>query len=225
MAELKATPRSDVGTRKSRKLRAQGAIPGIIYGHGEPPEAVTLSRHDVELVVHHGERLLEVDLEGRKQNVLVKEVQYDALGQVILHMDLTRVDLDERVEVTVPIILRGTPVGVSENGVLQQYIAQVQIECAVRAIPDDVRVSVAEMKVGNMLAMRDLPLPEGAKLVSDPELVVASVRVIAEEAVPAAAEPGPAEPEVIGEKKEEEAEGEEAAAEKKPPKIEKKEKE
>jgi len=228
MMELKAIKRSDVGTRKVRRLRAQGSIPGIIYGHGEPPVAVAISRHDVEAAIHHGERILEVEMEGRKQNVLVKEVQYDALGQKLLHLDLTRVDLDEQVEVTVKISLRGTPAGAIENGVLQQYIAQAKIQCAVRAIPEDIRYSVTEMKVGDSLSMRDLPLPEGAKLLSDGDLIVAAVRVIAEEEVAAAVVEGAAEPEVIGAKKEEEgAEGEEGAAGKpeKPQKAEKKEKE
>jgi large subunit ribosomal protein L25 len=226
MAELKATTRTDIGTRKVRRLRRKGEVPAIIYGHGEPPVPVTLSRHDIILSLHRGDRLLEVDVEGTKQNVLVKEVQYDALGKEVLHMDLTRVDLDELVEVTVPIVLRGTPAGALEDGILQQYIAQVKIECKVRAIPDDVRFSVTRMKVGDQLGMKDLPLPEGSRLLSDPELVVAAVRVITvEEAAPV--EEGPAEPEVIGEKKEEEAAEGEAAAPKpeKPAKPEKKEKE
>lgn len=215
MEQLKATKRGEQGTRKARKLRRDGQIPAVIYGHGKDPQSVTLKQHDVELVMHHGERLLEIDLEGQIENVLLKDVQYDAFGQEILHLDLARVDLNEMVTVTVPIVLRGTPAGAAEGGVLQQIVADVEIECMVRNIPDDIRAAVNELKVGDVLHMRDLPLPEGAKLKSDPETIVCSVTFVAEEVAAPAAE-GEAqalEPEVITERKPAEGEEEEAAKE------------
>ena len=213
MALLKANVRSELGTRRVRRLREKGRIPGIIYGHGEEPVPVTLDRHDVGVAIQHGERLLEIDLDGRKHNALFKDVQYDALGQDILHVDLTRVSLDERVEVTVPIELRGTPAGAAEDGVLQQIAAEVTIECLVTAIPDDIRVSVSQMRVGDQLYMRDLPLPQEASLVSNPDEMVCSVTVLAEEREEAPAEEA-AEPEIVGGEKEPAEEGEEAADEK-----------
>ena len=217
MAVLKASKREAFGTRKVKPLRAAGMIPGIVYGHGEPPLPITLSRHDVGVVLAHGERLLELDVSGQVQNVLVKEVQYDPMGQEILHVDLARVDLDERVEVTVPVVLRGTPVGAADGGVLHQVSAQATIECTVRAIPEDIRVSVAEMKIDDVLQMKDLPLPEGAVLVGDGETIVATVSVVKEEVeAPAPAEVAPAGPEVIGEKKEEEPEAGESKAKAEP---------
>jgi len=213
MASIKATARTAAGSRKVQVLRKEGKIPGIIYGHGQTPEPITLDKKEVENVVHHGERLLEVLLDGRTENALVKEVQYDAYGSEILHLDLARVNLDEMVEITVPITLRGTPVGAAEGGVLQQIAADVTIECMVRHIPDDIRVNVAEMKLGDKLTMKDLQLPEGAKLSVDGELLVATVSMITEkEEVPV--EEAVATPEVIGAKKEEEGAGEEAAEKK-----------
>jgi large subunit ribosomal protein L25 len=207
MAVLKASKREAFGTRKVKPLRAAGQIPGIVYGHGEPPLPITLSAHDVGVALAHGERLLELDVSGQVQNVLVKEVQYDPMGQEILHVDLARVDLDERVEVTVPIVLRGTPIGAADGGVLHQVSAEVTIECTVRAIPEDIGVSVADMKIDDVIAMKDLVLPEGAVLVDDKETIVATVGIVKEEVVaPAPAEvAAPVEPEVIGEKKAEEA--------------------
>ena len=203
MAVVKAMKRTEMGSRKARALRAKGLIPTVLYGHGQDTVALTLNEHEVELAVHHGERLLEVEVDGKAENALIKDVQFDTFGQEILHLDLTRVDLDERVTVTVPIVLRGTPAGASEDGVLQQSANEVEIECMVRSIPDEIRVIVNDMKVGDSFHLRDLGLPEGATLVGDPEAMVCSVTVIAEE-VPAEeeAEEGGAEPEVIGEKKE-----------------------
>jgi len=214
MAELKAVKRQQMGSKSVRRLRTNGVIPGIIYGHGQTPLAIGLGLKDLVAAINHHERLLEVDVDGEKINALIKEVQYDALGSDILHVDLARVDLDELVEVTVPIVLRGTPAGAADNGVLQQVMAMVKISVKVRAIPDDIRHSVAEMKVGDVLLAKQLVLPEGATLKTDPEQLVANVRVIAEEVVaPVAGETGGVEPEVIGAKKEEE--GEEGAEKKK----------
>ncbi|MHC4982082.1 MAG: 50S ribosomal protein L25 [Planctomycetota bacterium] len=204
MAVLKATKRTELGTRKVRLLRSQGRIPAIIYGHGRDPVPITLQEHDVELAVLHGERLLEVRLGKTKENVLIKDVQYDTFGHDILHVDLSRVSLDERVEVTVPIVLRGRPAGLAEGGVLQQLAGQVSIECLVTAIPEEIRVAVGEMKVGDLVYMSDLPLPEGAGLISDPESPVCSVTIVAEaEEVPVEEEAVAAEePEIVGEEKE-----------------------
>ena len=208
MATMKATKRSEIGTRRVRRLRKEGYIPGIIYGHGEDPVAITLGKHDIELAILHGERLLEIKMGRKTHNVLIKDVQYDAFGSEVLHVDLNLVDLDERVEITVPIVLVGTPEGVKEGGVLQQAENELQLECPVRHIPEEIKYLVTEIKLNERLYMKDLELSEGATLVSDPEALVCSVTEIQEEL----AEEAPAEgektdePEVIGEKPSEEQE-------------------
>jgi large subunit ribosomal protein L25 len=202
MARFKATKRNDTGTRTCRALRRTGMIPGIIYGHKRPPQAISLSHHDIEVALLHGERVLAVDVDGTEQNVIVKDVQYDPFGQHILHVDLARVSLDERVTVTVPIVLRGTPAGVEDGGVLRQAAAELSLECTVRSIPEEIRASVTGLGIGDSLLMADLALPEGAVLQDDPDTMVCNVTVVAEEvaeAAPAPAEAAP-QPEVIGEK-------------------------
>ncbi len=225
MASLKAKKRDQLGSRKSRSFREKGLIPGIIYGHGQTPVPVTLAAGELLAAIHHGERLLEVDVDGATENCLIKATQYDAMQQDLIHVDLARVSLDERVEVTVPVVLRGTSAGVTEEGgVLHQSVSQARMECLVTAIPDEIRVSVEHLKVGDRLLARELPLPEGAKLLMDAEQVIASVIVVAEEVAAPAAEEAVAQPEVIGEKKEEEgAEGAPAEAPKKKEKEKEKE--
>ncbi|HOD83021.1 MAG: 50S ribosomal protein L25 [Planctomycetes bacterium ADurb.Bin126] len=209
MAKLTAKRRDALGTRKVRGLRKKNLIPGVVYGHAQENIPVALDAHDLEVALHHGERLFELDVDGQVQNVLVKDVQYDAMQQVVLHVDLARVDLDERVEVTVPLVLRGTPAGLAEGGVMHQQAAEIDLECAVRQIPEDIRVPINDMKIGDMLHMRDVKLPEGITLLSDPEAIVCALTVIEEEAPAEEGEEGQAEPEVIGEKKREEEEEEE----------------
>ncbi len=210
MATLTLSGREKLGTRAARRLRAEGLVPGIIYGHGEANRPVAMARHDIELAIQHGERLIRGEVSGKQENFLIKDVQYDYLGQNVLHVDLARVRLDERVEVTVPIELRGTPVGVdSEDGVLTKLLPEVRLECVVTSIPEEIRASVAALHVNESLRVADLELPEGVKVLEEPETVIASVTVVAEEeAAPAEEAPEVAEPEVIGEKPaEEEATG------------------
>lgn len=212
MPVLEANIRNNAGKRDSRILRKNGLIPVVIYGHGKDTVSVTMKVHDIDLAIGHGERLLEIDIDGKKENVLFKEVQWDTFGQKILHVDLTRVDLNERINLTVPIVLRGTPAGASEDGVLQQAAAEVNVECLARAIPEEIRLSVNAMNIGDALHMSDLELPEGVKLLDEADTLVCSVTIIAEEveAEPVEGEES-TQPEVIGEKAEEESEGEEAS--------------
>ncbi len=207
MAALKAESRQEFGTRATRKLRDGGKVPGIIYGHGKENEAFAVSRHDLKLVLSHGERLVELDLAGSLGHYLIKAVQRDAFDAEVIHLDLTRVNLDEKVEVPVPVTLRGTPAGETDGGVLSQNLMKVTIECLVRSIPDELRVDVKGLGVGDALRVKDLAVPEGSTILADPETLVVSCQVIAEE-VEEEAEEGDdsVEPEVIGGKAKEEDE-------------------
>ena len=203
MATMKATKRTEIGTNKVKLLRKVGNIPGIIYGHGLDPEAVTIAEHEMELALLHGERLLELDLAGKIENVLIKDIQYDTFGNEILHVDFTRVDLNELVEVTVTISLGGTPQGVKEGGVLQQAVAEIRVECPVQHIPEEIKVMVTEMQIDDRMTLGQIELPEGVKLLDDPEAMLCSIHVLAEEVEEAPAEgeeEASDQPEVIGEK-------------------------
>jgi len=202
-ALLKATKRTECGSGKARALRREGLLPAVLYGHGQETIPLTLHEHEVEVALLHGERLLEIQIGRKRQNVLVKDVQYDTWGQQVLHIDLTRVSLDEQVTITVKITLVGTPAGVDEGGSLQQAQPSAEIECRVDRIPDEIRIPVSSMQVDDAVYMKDLELPEGATLLSDPEALVCNVITIAEEIEAEEVEEA-AEPEVIGEKESEE---------------------
>lgn len=213
MATLKVQKRSEIGTRAARRLRDKGLIPAVIYGHGEGTLSVALSEHDIAVHLQHGEKVMDLDIEGDSESVLVNDVQWDHFGQHILHVDLTRVNLDEKVTYSVAVILRGTP---KEEGILAQPTAEIEVECRVRDIPDEIRIPVTWMTVGDTITAGELKMPKGSTLVTDPEEVVATLQpMLAEEEVEEeGAEDLLAEPEVIGEKpEEEEAEGAEASEE------------
>jgi large subunit ribosomal protein L25 len=215
-AQIQVQPRPELGSRANKRLRHKGLLPGVIYGHKEAVVPVTLNRKELVTHLSHGAHLFDLALDGKSEKVLVKEVQYDHLGAEPIHVDFARVSLDEKVEVTVPLELKGEPKGEADGGVLQQIVAELEIECLVTDIPDIIRHNVSEMALNDVLHIKDLKLPAGVVSKQDPDLIVALVKEIAdEEAAPAAVEEGAAEPEVIGRKAEEEPAAEGAEAEKK----------
>jgi large subunit ribosomal protein L25 len=221
-AQVTAMPREALGSRANRRLREAGLLPGVIYGHKEAIVPVTLPRKEVADHLNRGAHLFDLTLDGKNEKVLVKEVQYDHLGMEVIHVDFARVSLDEKVKVTVPLELKGTPKGEADGGVLQQIISSLEVECLVTEIPDAIRHNVTEMALDDVLHINDLKVPPGVKVLQDGELIVATVKEVMEEVAPAVAEEGPAEPEVIGRKL---AEGEEAAAGEAAPADKEKEKE
>jgi len=212
-AQVTAKQRKELGSRANKRLRDSGFVPGVVYGHKEAVIPVTLPKKELTTHIDHGAHLFDLALDGKSEKVLVKEVQYDHLGLEILHIDFARVSLDEKVEVTVALELKGTPKGEAEGGVLQQIISELEIECLVTDIPEVIRHNVADMEKDSVLHIKDLKLPAGVRVLQDEDLIVATVKEIAEEAPVEVAEGTAAEPEVIGRKPEDEAAaGEEAAA-------------
>lgn len=211
---LNAQVRSDLGSRANKRLRDRGLIPAVVYGHKEAVVPLSLERKEISGHLEHGAHIFDLSIDGRSEKVLVKEIQWDHLGKEVIHVDFARVSLDEKVELTVELELRGTPKGASEGGVLQQVVSQLEIECLVTDVPDVIRHNVSEMALNSALHVRELQLPPGVRCLQDEDMIVAMVRVPLERVeTPAATDvAGSAEPEIIARKKEE---GEDAESEKK----------
>src|SRR5216110_1716129 len=157
-AKLTVKVRSELGSRRNKRLRDAGFVPGVIYGHKEAVVPVTLPKKELVGHLNHGTHVFSLAMDGKNETVLVKDVQFDHLGIEVLHVDFARVDLNERVEVTVPLILKGEPKGAAEGGVLQQVVADLEIECLVTQIPSEIRYNVSEMKLNDVLHIKDLQL-------------------------------------------------------------------
>ena len=209
-AQVTAKARPELGSRANKRLRDAGMLPGVIYGHKEAVVPVTLPKKEVVGHLNHGTHLFELGLDGKNETVLVKEVQYDHLGMEVLHVDFARVSLDEEVEVTVPLELKGEPKGEKDGGVLQQIVNELELRCKVTDIPDIIRHDVTEMGLDDVVHIKDLKLPAGVTCLQDEDLIVAQVKEVKEEEAAPVAE-GEAEPEVIGKKEEEGAAGEPSA--------------
>lgn len=214
---IDTTVRQKTGTRHTQRLRETGQVPAVIYGHGEGSVAVAVNGKRLYEILHDNTHLIDVRIEGQTDHCLVKDVQWNHLGTHIIHVDLTRVDLDEKVEVSVAIELTGEAVGLKAEGAyLDHPTAEIEVACLATNIPDHITVEVSELEVGDSISVSDITLPEGVEAVSDPDTVVAAVHIAAieEEEEPAEVEEG-AEPEVIGAKKDEGEEGEAEEAEEK----------
>jgi large subunit ribosomal protein L25 len=207
---LKAEIREKSGSKSAAKVRRLGRIPAIVYGHKKEPVAISLDAHNLVEGLHHGHRLMDVQIGKKKEKIIVKDLQYDHLGRDIIHVDLMRVDVTESIKVAVPIELKGTAKGTQEGGVVSEHADHLEIECKVTEIPESIVVSVKDIGVGDTLHAGDIELGEGIKLVSDPStLLVTCSLVAAAKSTEEMEEEVPAAPEVIGEVKE----GEEESAE------------
>ena len=206
--KLSASRRSGTGRSAVRKIKAQGAVPAVIYGGKQQPEPLQVSKRDISLMLSHasGENILvELEIEGEKTSrlALVQEVQHSPVGGDVLHVDFHAVSMDEMIEADVPLEPVGTAEGVKTfGGLLEQSLRSLEIECLPKDLPDIISVDVSHLNIGDAIHVREIPLPEGVKTRISPDLTVFSVLAPTVEEEPTAAVEAAAGPEVITEKKE-----------------------
>ncbi|MBF4634694.1 50S ribosomal protein L25/general stress protein Ctc [Agreia pratensis] len=169
-----AEVRTSFGKGAARKIRAVGKIPAVLYGHGTEPVHITLPGHQVALILRKANAVLDLDIEGTEQAALVKDVQKDPVLQIIEHIDLIVLRKGEKVQVEVPIHVEGesfagTLASLDENTLLVEVLAI--------SIPERIVVNIEGAVEGTQILAKDVVLPEGATLVSDPELLVINVTV------------------------------------------------
>ncbi len=204
---LSAEAREIFGTRGARRYRKGGKIPAVLAHKGDPPVHLLVNEREFERLARKRARVVRLDHPGGSDKVFIREVQYDHLDERPIHIDFSKVAMDEMLALEVPFLLKGKPVGVTEEGgVLDQYVMALKIECLPDAIPEKIEADVTGLHKDVNFCVKDLTPPPGVKISHDPELVLAVVQEHkVEEVAPAAAVPGPTEPEVIRKEKTEEA--------------------
>lgn len=230
--KLTVTKREGRGTAAAHSLRRSGWLPAVVYGEkGSRPIKVERRAFDSMLQHHTGENLivdLEIEGEGTTK-ALLREVQHEAVMGGVLHADFVEISMSRKMRVTIPITLKGEPVGVTQqSGILEHVLRHLEIECLPGDLVDSIDVDVANLGLGHTLMVRDLVLDSKLHVLTGMDVAVATVvaprEEKVEEEVPGAEGAAPAEPEVIGKKKEE-GEAEEGAAKEAPKKEKEKEKE
>ena len=205
--------RDVTGSRASRRMRKEGLIPGVIYGHGNEAVLIAVEPHVLRdaLTTEAGTHaVLNVTFEGQKRGhkAIVKEMTLDRVKHNVIHLDLQEIRLDETIETTVAVRFEGESKGVKAGGLLEEAIREVSVKGVVTEIPEHLVMDITELEVGSTLKVADLQVPEGIEVLDDPEEVLCSVlmprkavEVVEGEEAPEAVEGG-AEPELVGKKEE-----------------------
>jgi len=215
---VKSEKRQGLGTNASRRLRAQGFVPAVLYGDSMETTPLVLSKKDIVQILRleSGENtIFKVAVEAEAYDVMIKALQVDPASDELQHVDLIRISMDKPIRVTVPVIHSGEPVGVkTEGGFIDFVTREVEVECLPRDIPESIGIDISELHISQSFKVQAMAVPAGVKVLTDPNavLVLISLPHKEEEVFPGEKPEGevaaeePKEPEVI---KKERAEKEE----------------
>jgi len=208
-----AEPRSSNGKNESRRLRAKGSMPAVVYGGASGAMPITISPKELTRILNSKtghNTIFSLGVNGETTPVMIVDWQYDPIKDSLLHADLKRIDLTKRITVKVPVITQGDPKGVKLQGGIQDVVTrEIEIECLPDEIPEQFVVNVADLMIGQSIRAADIPIEGSMKLVSLPDTVITHIISVKAEEAPAAeiagiAAPAAAEPEVIKKGKKEE---------------------
>jgi large subunit ribosomal protein L25 len=206
---LALTARGPEGSRSARRLRREGLVPGVMYGGGDEPQHFAVDARTLRNTLAHAGQVIEVSVDGgANANVLIKDVQRHPVRGEAVHVDLLRVRMDVAIHATVAIDFVGSEdsPGVTEGGIFNQELREVNIEALPGDIPDSIQHDVSGLQMNETITLEVLTAPEGVTLLDDPETVIATITPPTVEPVEEEIE---TETEVVGE---EGVEGEEAEA-------------
>ncbi len=215
---LDAEIREEIGKGKIKGLRDKGFVPAVIYSEGKDALPLKLShRQLVQLIHQHRIEGVIINLnikDEKKQKThpcVIKEIQHDPVYGEIVHVDFNQISLTQKIKVNIPVTVKGEAAGVKlEGGSLEHVLWEIEVECLPVNIPKDIEVDISSLKLGESIHIKDMPVPEGVKILNDPGAIIVTVAAPMKEEVPEEAVEGEAsqEPEVIKEKKEVPGEGE-----------------
>jgi large subunit ribosomal protein L25 len=221
---LQAQPRTPGNKNAARRVRAGGKIPAVLYGAGKDSLPVVLDPRHVSRILNSQSghnSIFDLALDGgERTKAMIVDWQYEPIKGSLMHIDLKRIAMDQKLRVAVPIVLKGEAAGVKQQGgILEQVLREVEVECLPGDIPASIEADVSELVFGKVLRVADLAHTDEVKYLTDENQTVAHITIVKEEVVAAPeavadAAAGPSEPEVIKKGKQETEEGAEAPAEK-----------
>lgn len=214
--QLSASARDLGGKGVARKLRSEGRIPAVVYGHGREPQPLSINSRELDRLLDHiaaEATVIDLDIDGKPARTLIREIQRHPFKRQILHVDFQELVAGEKISVRLPIILVGVPDGVRlDGGILDQTMRELEVEVDPSNIPNHVDIDVTKLTIGSSIHVRDITLPEGVEVLDDGDAsvcVVSAPRAAVEAVAAEETEAVAAEPEVIRAKKPEEDEGSE----------------
>ncbi|BAM04794.1 50S ribosomal protein L25 [Phycisphaera mikurensis] len=182
---LSTETRTKLGTRYNRRLRSAGRLPAVVYGHGHDPMHVSVDTRAFHAILDHHSHLVEVNVDGKPQPCLIKDVQYDHLDRDPVHADFAIVNLDEEIEIELEIVLKGEPAGLSEDGAaLSQPMNTIVVKTKANNIPESITQDVSAMNVGDQVHVGELTFPDGVSTDVEDDLLVCQVVIRQEQPDP-----------------------------------------
>jgi large subunit ribosomal protein L25 len=175
---ISAEVRDQFGKGAARKLRALGKIPAVLYGHGTDPQHVSLPGHETALIIRRANAIIDLDIAGKHQLALVKDVQKDPVRQIIEHLDLIIVKAGEKVQVDVAVHVVGEPAPGLEA---DQDAKALLIETLATSIPERLEANVEGLVAGAQILAKDVVLPAGCTLITEPDVLVVAISVPVEQ--------------------------------------------
>lgn len=191
--KIKAEARTEFGKGAARRIRRDHKVPAVIYGHGNDPIHVTLPGHDTMMALKHGgaNALLELEIDGKVQLALTKQVQVDPIARTLEHVDFVAVVKGEKVTVEVPVHLNGDA---ARETLVVTETTTIQLEAEATHIPEFIEVDIDGAVAGTQIHASDLKLPSGSTLLLDPETLIVNItEQISQEALDAELEEAEAE--------------------------------
>jgi large subunit ribosomal protein L25 len=175
--ELKAQKRQVGNHSTLTELRHKGKIPAVVYGSdaGNQPIAVDETQFMQVFRQQGSNQVIKLNVEGTSYNVMLKDIQSDPIKNRVLHLDFNQINMNEKIDTMVPIVLEGEAEGVKDGGVLQQMLREINIRCLPNEIPDNITVNVQALKVGDSVTVSDLRIPNGIEVNHQGEEVVLSI--------------------------------------------------
>jgi large subunit ribosomal protein L25 len=186
---LSATERQGTGKGPARRLRRDGKIPAVVYGHNEP-KSIAVDAHEFTTKFHaiSESTIIKLELDGQSHDVLIRDFQEDSINGKITHVDFLEIERGKVLRTNVGVHLTGTPVGVREGGLLESFVHEVEAECLPKDLPERLVVDITELKLGHSIHVRDIRAPEGVKILNPADQVVCTVAHKRVEEKPAAVE-------------------------------------
>ena len=193
--KLDIESRESVGKKSTKAIRREGKIPSTLYFKGEEPESIAIDKIKLYQALKSDQRVYEVELSGESQYVMVKAVQYHPVTDEIVHLDFMRVRRSEKMTISVPLVLIGKPMGVTEGGILSQSLNQIEISCFPTNVPEQIEVSIDHMGLNESISIADVSVDdEEIEILSASDISVASIITpVAEEEIAPTDEDEPSE--------------------------------
>ncbi len=174
--KLDVMPREITGSKGAKALRKEGKVPAVYYFHGQENINLAIDRKALLKALHSGHHIYEINLNGKQQFVMVKDLQFHPVTDEIIHADLLRVRRSEKITISVPIEFKGEAAGVKAGGVFMQNLTFLEVNCFPTDVPDCITVDVSGLEINHSLTVADIPVPEGLEIITPGELTLVSVQ-------------------------------------------------